>query len=84
MPGHSARGATPADGTGDGNERTETFPAVPPPSGDGRLPRRIPLSERTGGNYPPPGAPRTTDNDAFRLFPFGKDTNPPPGQNSED
>jgi hypothetical protein len=28
--------------------------------------------------------PRTTDSDAFRLFPFGKSTNPPPGQNSED
>jgi hypothetical protein len=55
---------------------------VPPQSGDGRLPRRIPLSERTG-NYPPPAAPRT-DSDAFRLFPFGKSTNPPPSQNGED
>jgi hypothetical protein len=54
---------------------------VVPPSGDGRLPRRIPLSERTG-NYPPPAAPRT-DNDAYRLFPFGKNTDPPPGKDSE-
>jgi hypothetical protein len=53
---------------------------VPPPSGDGRLPRRIPLSER-GGTYPPPAPP--TDSDAYRLFPFGKATDPPPGQKGD-
>ena len=76
----SPRAARPADSTEDAGENTETLPAVPP-SGDGRLPRRIPLSERTG-TYPPPGPP--TDDDAFRLFPFGRNSDPSPGQHSED
>jgi Subtilase family len=74
-------GLTPADGSGDS---TESFPSVGS-GGAGRLPRRIPLSERTG-TFPP--APQRHDDDAFRLFPFGKkaDTPPaaPPGDNTED
>jgi len=39
------------------------------------------LSERTSG-LPP--VPRRNDDDAFRLFPFGKTTDTPPSENSED
>jgi Subtilase family len=75
----SPRYALPTDGAGKADESTENFPAVPP-SGDGRLPRRIPLSERAG-TYPPP--PPGADNDAFRLFPFGKSADPPAAPPSE-
>jgi hypothetical protein len=74
------RGAADAPG-----ENTENIPAVAPPSGEGKLPRRIPLSERTSG-FPP--VPRRSDDDAFRLFPFGKNaetpTATPPSDNTED
>jgi len=39
------------------------------------------LSERTSG-FPP--APQRHDDDAFRLFPFGKTADTPPSENSED
>jgi hypothetical protein len=62
-------------------ENTENIPAVAPPSEEGKLPRRIPLSERPSGSPP---VPRRHDDDAFRLFPFGKDAETPPGDNNED
>ncbi len=62
-------------------ENTENIPAVAPPSGERRLPRRIPLSERATG-FPP--VPQRHDDDAFRLFPFGKNAETPPSDNSED
>ena len=53
------------------------------PGGEGRLPRRIPLSERTGAT---PAAPHD-ENDAFRL-PRAKGSDlfrpaPPPTEDSE-
>jgi serine protease len=74
------RDATPGDGSGDGSaESTESFPTVTSSSG-GALPRRIPLSERTGG-FPP--NPQRSDDEAFRLFPFGRDSGTPT-ENTED
>ena len=81
FPAGLPRGATPGDGTGDGSgENTESFPTAPASSG-GTLPRRIPLSERTGG-FPP--KPQRTDDEAFRLFPFGRNAGAPPSENTED
>lgn len=42
------------------------------PGGEGRLPRRIPLSERTGGASP--AAPRDDDGMFGRLFRPSKNT----------
>ncbi len=81
------RAASPGGGTADASgESTENIPAVAPPSGEEKLPRRIPLSERTSGFPPVPR--RQHDDDAFRLFPFGKSTETPPAtppsENRED
>jgi Subtilase family len=77
-PGATLPGRGAADAPG---ENTENIPAVAPPSGEEKLPRRIPLSERPSG-FPP--VPRRHDDDAFRLFPFGKDAETPPSDNNED
>ncbi len=75
------RGAMPENGTGDPpDDSTESFPTVTSSSGD-QLPRRIPLSERTR-DFPP--RPQQGDDEASRLFPFGKKSDPPPGENTED
>jgi hypothetical protein len=75
------RGLTPGDGSGDS---TESFPSVGS-GGKEPLPRRIPLSERTE-SFPP--APQRHDDDAYRLFPFGKKADTPPaaapGDDTED
>jgi hypothetical protein len=47
----------------------------------GALPRRIPLSERTG-SFPPKS--QRPDDEAFRLFPFGRDSGTPPSETTED
>jgi Subtilase family len=78
LPRATPLGGGTADASG---ESTENIPAVAPPTAPGKLPRRIPLSERTSG-FPPP--PQRHDDDAFRLFPFGKTTDTPPSENSED
>jgi Subtilase family len=75
------RGATAGDGSGEGSgENAESFPTVTSGSG-GALPRRIPLGERTGG-FPP--KPQRSDDEEFRLFPFGRDSGTPPSENTED
>jgi Subtilase family len=74
-PPDSPHAAPPGNGTQAAGS-TEGFSFVPP-SAEERLPRRIP--PRVRGESYPPAEPRS-DDDAFRLFPFGKETDEPPAE----